>query len=350
VISVVLATARPSRGSMKAWPDRDHLAYTLEHLARQEFRDFEVVIADTLHGTHFRDVESLILSAGSAGVPVYHVPVKSPWVERGNWAISGSRNWGFIRAAGDHIFFLDDLSAPEPHVLGAYAAWAAKGKFLDALHGWLEGDAVSPVQDGRLTLFDGATKFRYDLDVNAHASASAEAIEKINGWDEFYDGSRQLEDGDFGRRLRAAGYHTVVDRSVLIREQVPFGTPAPGKRLPAGGSCCSREGAPLGPALRCNGTWIFLKVEAGFAGYERANRGLTEQERAAFRPCAYLQPDQRCRMQPGNPNKCDFGRLPDGRHGHDPSVLPDAWVEAEAFDIAERRRAGLATREQYRIA
>ena len=339
MISVVLATARPSRRSMRAYPDQDHIAYTLEHLARQEFRDFEVVIADTLRGTPFRDAESLIPAAGAVGVPVYHVPVESPWAERGNWAISGSRNWGFVRAAGEHIVFLDDLSAPEPHVLGGYAAWAARGRFLNAFHGWLEGDVVGPVRDARLDLLAGGQAFRYDLDVNAHTSASAKAIEQINGWDEFYDGSRQLEDGDFGRRLRAAGYHTVHDRAVVIREQAPGAV-----------GCISRTGAPLGPALRCNGTWIFLKVEAGFAGYERANRGLTEQERAAFRPCAYLQPDQRCRMQPGNPNKCDFGRLPDGRHGHDPSVLPDAWVEAEAFDIAERRRAGLATREQYRIA
>lgn len=348
MISIILATARPSTGAIEAWPERDHLEYTLAHLDEQDYTDFEVIISDALYGTQFREIGALRRAAAKLGRPVYHVPVETPWLKLGHPAISAGRNSGIAYASGELLVFLDDLSAPEPHVLPAYFDWFKQGYFLNAFHGWLNGDRVDEaVTDHRLALLQGQTFLVDHFDLNGYASASLKAMFAVNGFDEVFDGSRQLEDVDLSHRLKKAGFHLVLDRRVTVREQRARGRgdyndPASWKE--AGGSTCSPTGAAF-TTPRCNGTWLFGKVLRQFSEVEANRRDFTDEERGWYKPCRFLKDARYCGMlAPGT--MCNFVRA-DGSHEHD-SLGPE-YAHTPVFDLRERWKAAQLVKEQYRL-
>jgi len=307
-------------------PDRCHLSYTLASLARQNFKNFEVIIADCLYATRFRE------PFDTYGLDVYHVPVESQWIERGYPAISASRNAGITFAESELVVFVDDCSLLPDYALECYVYWYKKKKaFANALHIRMRGDKAVGF-DTRFELLqpNGPSRFRFNsFGVCGYMSASLEACLKLNGFDEAFDGSRQLEDGDFGTRLRAAGYNLVIDRELVVYEQEHGGPIAP-------------NGSLYRNPPRCNGPWAWWRNDDRPGEFAANTRDWTEDERRRVRPCSYL--DGRICRYIGR--ECNMWGA-DGRHTH--IDVPDEFLTAPVFDLTARRERALQGKEHYRV-
>ena len=336
LISVVLGTSRPTYGAFRAWPDRDHLAYTMESLAGQmaedgSAMDFELIIADCLYSTALRDTAALAAAAVRLGRPVYHVPVTSPWLLQDRPAICAARNTGIAHAAREYVVFVDDCAWCPPNFLARYWHWWTRPikSFANALHIRMRG-SEEVGRDGRFGLFAGRPWIYNDFEFNGYMSASMEALLRINGFDEAYDGSRQLEDGDLSQRLKRAGYKIVLDPGLTVQEQEHVGPLSP-------------RGRPTAVLPRCNGPWIFRRMFERPGEFEANRRDWTDEERARTRPCGYLKG----RTCTAINVECNMWEPDTGRHTHE--TLANEFMVAPVFDLTERRAEALAVRDQYRI-
>jgi len=321
MISVIINTARRSY-SMTGLPNKHHLEYTCEALAAQQYTDFEVIVADLLQEQ--RIGEGYPWWKPLDGVaPVFHVPVRStPFVDRGYVAISTTKNSGALYGTGDLFVFLDDCTFPPQNALRKYAEWHTKGYFMAGLHARLIGNEYSAL-DARFRILD-------KLDTNVvndrliatygYVSCSRDAFYKLNGFDEMFDGSRQLEDMDFGERLQLADYRLVLDREGVIHEQEHLRiAPYPDDYDTARERTIDKV---WGPNLKCNGTWIFMKQDQriGADRYLANHRKLTDAE---------------WRFLGGTGEVCPYrvfdpvGNGYCGRHGP-PPAHPGSWVPGTA--------------------
>lgn len=295
-ISIVLNTARTSY-AMSGMPRKHHLEYTCESLAKQDFQDFELIVVDMLRTP--RRIETLLAAPRwwapleRVGIPVYHVPVRpTPFVDRGYVAISATKNSGALYAEGELLLFLDDCTYLDPSILGRFFTWSLQNRqatFVAGLHARLIGTEYTAL-DSRFRLLDAlGTNVIDDRPVATYGypSCSREAFYRINGFDEMFDGSRQLEDADFGERLQVAGYQIVLDRSVVIHEQEHLRIQAwPDDKDPARSHV--EDDIKWKPNLKCNGTWIFMKDgRVGQDRYLANHRKLTVAEWAGLRVCPY---------------------------------------------------------------
>lgn len=252
-ISVITPTARDDY-SILGQPRLHYLEPTMKSLAKQSFKDFELVIVDALHGHRDYDFSGLPF-------PVKHIPVHPGhrfWLDRKRWSVCAALNTGIIHSEGELIVRIDDCSEFDSgylercwekyldgvFLLGMHIRYHAgkparvnkeyleegyeskysetfepvdRAEFLKRLYG--EGGLV---RDSRFPLVEarGGEMIAFRNWMYGYSSFSLDAALKVNGFDENFDGDKSIEDQDFGNRLWIAGYrdmflldvnHTVIE-------------------------------------------------------------------------------------------------------------------------------------------
>lgn len=227
-LSVIMNTARPN-DAMPGLPGINHIFYVIDSLRIQTFKDFEFIISDYLYDS--RDIDFSLIAP--TDFPVYRIPVKhSMWKDLGYVAISATKNAGAMYASGDLLFFIDDCCSFGPDLFAKIIRHYSRGVFPNPLHIREDGknDSIGsdgkPIRDCRFAYFSGENdkpigpnEIIDNFDLYGYATVSLAAFLHVNGYDEMLDGSRQMEDMDMGRRLKAAGYHIGLYRDLTVREQ-----------------------------------------------------------------------------------------------------------------------------------
>lgn len=213
-------------------------------LARQEFRDFELVLVDAMHG--MRPME---LRRHQVGFPITHVPpAGDPFPLN---AFCRYANTGLLHASGEVVVFITDYTWLPPGCLAKHAAFHRARPSTDALmcpHQYL---ALPPLRSDFPT-YDRHEVERYALDVESNnlrgcmwsifarefeqhdadtlgldpvygwadpkmkmpeggidptffhgknESVRREQVDAIDGWDEQLDGAHTYQDSDLADRL-----------------------------------------------------------------------------------------------------------------------------------------------------
>jgi len=220
-------------------------APTLETLKHQTMMSFELIIVDALYNQRKDYFENMDLP-----FPIKHVPAKpNLWHEVNLPALGTQYNKGIIYADGELLFFTGDSYMFIPDFMRLLWIYFLEGSFPCAWYmrdyGCLDGsdstlrthinsvgnDSVrkAPFPYNLLGTFTGkvvSIEHRYfhafekdialgrtveQFDVPyewwfANSTASLDAMLKINGFDQRFDGDRMLFDCDVGSRLEMAGY------------------------------------------------------------------------------------------------------------------------------------------------
>lgn len=223
-------------------PDLHVFEPTLEAFKQQTMTDFEWVVVDGLwhkRKDFFKDLD--------LPFNVKHVPLQpNVWYDKGFPGISTQYNKGIIHADGDLLFFTGDSYMVQPRFMERLWENYQNGYFSLAWYFFdntysrpskhlapkekEEFDIAYPGQTGKAPVkydvlgYSGrrvSIEHRYLETFGKHdydkvsapwqwwfgcSSASLEAMLKINGFDQNFDGDRMLLDCDVGSRLELAGY------------------------------------------------------------------------------------------------------------------------------------------------
>lgn len=274
-VTVTLNTVRdidPWRGS------KDVILCAIEDLLAQSMphHEMELVVVDGLHAYR---AEELAPTFASLPFRVTHVPPRQTAMVRDHRvAISAYKNTAVVHARGRLLVCTDDLcTIDRDYVARAWTAWNSDKTMLAALSATPDGNVV----DGRRIFLDASGRCvgpkGGDPNVPPQYGFCAvplEAVLKVNGWDEYYDGSQGMEDCDFGIRLQKAGYRVALD----LRHTVKL----------HGSSGWDRRVFPEDPQMvKCCQTTIRIQLEANVV---RANtRAWTDKEWSYIAPrCRHL--------------------------------------------------------------
>jgi glycosyltransferase involved in cell wall biosynthesis len=203
------------------------LKVCLGALLHQSVRPDEVVVADD--GSQPAEVDAV-----KAFLAAYPIPSQYAFQEDRGFRAAAARNMGIRRASGDYLVMLDCDIVLMPDAMAQHLDRARPGRFLQGRAALLDEAATRPVLErGLLTSADldplwraadrsplAAAEWRFQKNrllralhmtkrhkpqlVSNHFSLFREDIEKVNGFDERYEGWG-LEDDDLGQRLYQAG-------------------------------------------------------------------------------------------------------------------------------------------------
>jgi len=197
---------------------------TLRSLAAQTFRDFDLVVVDALHERRGEDYGGGAkstwrpeMAAFGGGYPIRWLPFpdSSRWLDAGYYAISAPKNEAIAHADGELVVQLDDCCSFDAGYLDR--CWRAhrRGVCLASLVEHRRGKTTTAT-DPRLATMIGR---RQPVDVSyGYLAFPREAALRVNGFDEGFDGAKTLEDADFTRRLRLAGYRIEIDKRHTVIE------------------------------------------------------------------------------------------------------------------------------------
>jgi hypothetical protein len=196
--------------------------------------------------------------------------VNSPWLKHGAWAGQAPWNHGALLARGELFLTFGDCCELPPHYLERIWDWYTRGywcmglvvyKKAGRLYYIGEEDLIEPapassietwrqgirrnlkelrergvikdlVRDSRWTYVDnvGVVKLKGRSGAqqfHGYASVPLQALLRINGFDENFDGDKSLGDVDCGIKLWMAGYDNVLvlDKDVWLYENAHKGVP-----------------------------------------------------------------------------------------------------------------------------
>jgi hypothetical protein len=207
-LSVILCVDRPAT-VMTGLPDLNHLEYTIQSgLKRQSFKGFELIISDAC-GVEFPK------NVLRTPFPIYHVPV-----DHNPRNLQAARNNGLAYADGDFLVFLRDCVNMESMFLDKILEdWEELGMFASPL--WIQEcggrDVKIPgkgiVRDSRFELLKDHDILIDDFDLDDYFSCTLEAALKVGGFNEL----GQVK--EFGDDLKKEGFHTSVNRKIVLKEQ-----------------------------------------------------------------------------------------------------------------------------------
>jgi glycosyltransferase involved in cell wall biosynthesis len=347
---------------MTGFPDQHHLQFTIEHLRRQSFKDFEFIISDYVYEHRNKEID--LKSIRPTQFPIYHIPIRhSKFKDLGYSAISACKNNGIFYASGQILVFVDDCCSFESGYLSKiYDIITTKNTFPNPLHlkhignnYQIDGNG-NQIRDCRFTLFD---QLKTDLIVNnfhlyGYMTCTLESAIRINGFDEMYDGSRQLEDIDFGERLKLAGYSLSLHKNLVVVEQQHSKiAPDHNDHHPWHKDIQLIE-PNFKENLKCNGPWIKIKEEMrkGEDRIRSNHRLMTGEERDRLVNCykfiASPSPGSgpRCMVSGGGCNWSKDGRL----DRHMTSRDSDIYINnPPLFDIAAMRSSYGPAKEGFRV-
>jgi glycosyltransferase involved in cell wall biosynthesis len=255
-ISVILCTARSNHPIIGL--DHVHvLQPTLYSLEKQTFRDFELIIVDALYPTKKEWIEERKWSFPIKYVPPH--PNHRFWLDKGLWNVAGMLNTALLYAEGELIVRLDDSSEiPDSSYLQKFWDAYQNGFFALAMHTRYrygkqayyneeyrhEGYEIAresssrkdillnffkegnPVRDTRWPTVERQGRMIAPPEWGyGYSSYSLEALLKINGFNELFDGCKGQEDQDCSIRMSMAGYKNVFlldkDLWVIEHEHLP---------------------------------------------------------------------------------------------------------------------------------
>ena len=190
------------------------LRMMLDAMLCQDYQgDFELIVVDLLWHTRHEQFRQMVQESG-ARFPVLHIPDKpGPFKERKLLRISTPKNTGLMFARGTHVVFADDCQVLPENTLSLCAEWATLGHAATFSYERMFRETPQDVfysrgideRMQRLETPAGSSKVVSMHDISyVGASVSMmpmSVIEAVNGWDEMFDGSRQLEDSDLVARI-----------------------------------------------------------------------------------------------------------------------------------------------------
>lgn len=240
-ISCVLPTAR-SDFSLLGQPKTHIFLPTFRSLSAQTFRDFEVIVVDALFNQR---AEWLHTYVGDE-YPLKYVPVHPNhryWLDRKRWNVAGQLNTALLYCEGELVVRLDDCCELDAGYLQKFWDEYQKGYWPMAMHirylgdkparfdaeyvkngyeaKYAQGRETDRIETLRKLYGDEGiirdTRYQIVKDHGGrmvappdwfygYASAPLEALLKVNGYDERFDGDKSLEDADCGSRLSLAGF------------------------------------------------------------------------------------------------------------------------------------------------
>ena len=268
LLTCVYDTARPCYDMIGR--EDDHIQLFLDTLADQTFKEFEAVIADCIYDKRETHVEENRYRGRQYPFQIRHIKVNSPWLKRGVWAGQTGWNHAALLARGELFLTFGDCCELPPHYLQRIWDWHLKGYWCMGLvvykkagelfyitqedlteplpdsdtDSWRQGITKNLrelqrrgvirdlVRDSRWTYVDkaGVIKPRGRTGAqlfHGYASIPLEALLKINGMDENYDGEKSLGDVATGFSLWMAGYDNVLvlDKDVWLYENAHKSVP-----------------------------------------------------------------------------------------------------------------------------
>jgi len=277
-ITCVYNTARPCF-DMIGRPEDDHIQLFLDTLERQTFKSFEVVIADCIYDRREEHVEDNTYRNKKYPFQIYHIKVNSPWLKHGCWAGQTGWNHGALLANGELFLTFGDCCELPPHYLEKIWDWYMKGYWCMGLviykkagklfmyqdvedeaeedeeyefyhninntrKSWARGIIGNLrelkrrgiikdlVRDSRWIYVDkvGVIKLKGRSGAqlfHGYSCLPLQALLKINGFDENFDGDKALGDVDTGIRLWMTGYDNVLvlDKDVWLYENAHKAVP-----------------------------------------------------------------------------------------------------------------------------
>jgi len=283
--SIVITTCRGDKPFIHN--DWNLLDKIVENCQKQTFKNFELIIVDLLYdyrADHFKDV------IGKLDFPLLHIVDKdSIFRDLMLVRICSARNTGLLFARGKHIIFSDDGQEWSEQALDQLKSWAMNGigatcrLFRDNGYGPYEIDSrwAAYKMEGTLRTkvvsADGVGYLGGTLSM-----VPMEAMLKCNGWDEMFDGSRQLEDSDMARRLGAAGLRMALDGHPRVVEYKMRG--------------CDSQKFRNGIFVKCNGAYIYPMWDKDPKRIVANDRLLTDEELDSFilGKCRKLDAKLRC--------------------------------------------------------
>jgi hypothetical protein len=220
--SVIVATCRGDHPFVhhREWHVLDKI---VENLTKQSFRDFELIIVDLVW--NFRK-DYIKDKYSDVGFPILHVIDKdSVFRDLQLTRICSAKNTGIMYARGEHLIFSDDGQEWAADALSCLEKWARQG--IGATCRLHRDHGAGPVEcDSRWKAY-GLDDVVNTKVVNAAgigyfggtmSMCPTENMLWCNGFDEMFDGSRQLEDGDMCRRLDSTGLNIALDGKPFIVE------------------------------------------------------------------------------------------------------------------------------------
>ena len=326
LFSVVVATAREN-DAFKHHPDWRVLDKIVECCDRQAFRDFELIIVDVLYDYRPNYFKGLKLS-----FPLLHIPdKKSPFKDFKLTRICAARNTGIMYARGKYVITGDDGEEWSTNAFEQFRAWLRRdmcvtgrlyrdnGKEVVSVdsryvaYGIPEGGRAKVVRAGSAGYLGGTLTM-----------TPVDSMLRCNGFDEIFDGSRQLEDSDLAYRLGAIRMRAALDPMIRVVEfeQTRWENDSRVFRTP--------------PFLKCNGAY-FYPIMHQKGRFEANKTRLSEETVATFLKggCPKVDPRGFCSIGKG---RC----LDDWKWAQsedDLALLLRVYRDERlVFDLSEQRR------------
>lgn len=323
-LSVVMHTCRKDDPNLPA----PVLQMMLDTMLKQNFSGaHELIIVDLLWEQRHEWFADLLAQYQRDyrdwAPPVLHVSDRStPFKDEKLLRICSPKNTGIILARGTHVVFTDDCQVLPQNGLSLLADWATSNVGATTCY---EKRIYSKKSDDRVTgrdqrgvhlgVMEGEGKIVNTRQIGFLGGTLSmlplETLLVLNGWDEGFDGSRQLEDGDMIIRLALARQQMAYENRVCVIEYEV-------------GSY--DEDVVSTQPIKCNGAyaqyvWKHERI--------RANTGFdAETIRAmSWRDCIRLTDDQKC---PPHMSPCTYLG--------DPEQLERIFTDPRVtFDLRQKR-------------
>jgi glycosyltransferase involved in cell wall biosynthesis len=231
------------------------LRFVLAAVARQSFRDFEVIIADDGSGPEIKEVVD-------EAKPLYGYPINHLWHEDSGWRKNKMLNNAIRVSRGDYLAFMDGDCLPAKNFLADHWSEREAGKVLlgrrvEMSQRWADNLTMEKIATGRferigvreildgirgnaLRLEDGIrirngwlrriSPRKSERILGSNFSLHKDDIVAINGFDEEYDGPGHGEDSDVQYRLSLMGVTGKSLRNLAVQFHVYHPRTAPSEK------------------------------------------------------------------------------------------------------------------------
>ena len=312
-ITLLYSTARAAR-CFTHHPDWNQYNVLVRCCASQTFRDFELIVVTP---ESFGEIARLRDCVAEKHLTLVH-PRATVWRRERTFAVSSARNSGLQLATGDLIVTIDDATEFGPDYLARIYEWYQRGFCVATLC----KNEAGEVNDMRRHWFHNHANDNGVVYLSQHGDQAPlpqgivsypreVATQLLNGYDEHFDGSRGLEDVDFGHRLKQAGVPFVMDYQITITLHDHHGYPP---------DIIDNDHQVM---RCCNTAWVLARqrnlLRANVVPYSEA-----DQKR---RTVCWMYDGGVCRYYQAGDHLCAYPHLKDGH----PRALEHAKTEHEGW-------------------
>ena len=323
MFSIVMHTCREDDPNLPA----PVLQMMLDSVFKQDFKgNYELIIVDLLWEKRHESFPDILWKCQSHyrnwAIPVIHVPDRStPFKDEKILRICSPKNTGILLARGTHVVFTDDCQVLPTNGLSLLESWASQGVGATTCyekriykHGGEDRVTGRDQRGVHLQVPQGTGKIVDTRQIGFLGGTLSmlplETLLELNGWDEGFDGSRQLEDGDMIIRLGLVGQKMAYENRACVIEY----------EVGSYGDVVSTQ------PIKCNGAYAQYVWKHGRT---RANTGYDmETIRAmAWKNCIRLDENKKCSPHAG---ECT--------HLGDPEILERIFTDPRlTFDLRQER-------------